>query len=63
MWRLSASCWKTISTLITLILSAGRLLEAIVLNDEAPKQQAIVKLGCWTTVRIHMTDKYGKNPA
>ena len=38
------------------------LLEAIVLNDGGPKQQAIVKLLLDHGANPHMTDKYGKTP-
>lgn len=38
------------------------LLEAIVLNDGGPKQQAIVKLLLDHGANPHMTDKYGKAP-
>lgn len=38
------------------------LLEAIVLNDGGPTQQAIVKLLLEHDASPHMTDKYGKTP-
>ena len=38
------------------------LLEAIVLNDGGPRQQAIVKLLLDHGANPHMTDKYGKSP-